>query len=64
MRVFKVRLDDAAAEFYGKIAERAGIGTERVLADTLFRAAAEYAVAAGARPQMAVDNGRQRRYNK
>ena len=39
MNTYRIRLDPAAAELYRQVAQRAGLSTEQVLADVLFRLA-------------------------
>ena len=41
MNTYRIRLDDAAAELYRQVAKYAGLPTEQVLADALFRLAGE-----------------------
>ena len=41
MNTYRIRLDDTAAELYRQVAKQAGLPTEQVLADALFRLAGE-----------------------
>lgn len=43
MRSYTVGLDEDTARFYQKVADRAGLPVEQVLADALFRFAGELA---------------------
>ena len=46
MKAFFVVLDDAAAAFYARLAERLALPIERVLADALFKLAGELSLEA------------------
>lgn len=53
MTKYEVKLDDYVARFYEKVARNAGLPTEQVLADALFRTAGELsqqAIAAAKKP--------------
>lgn len=43
---FTIELDAAAAAFYARVAAAAGLSTERVLADALFKLAGELSLEA------------------
>ena len=51
MVLYSVVLDDAAAEFYARVAAAAGLSVETVLADTLFKLAGELSLEALAKAE-------------
>lgn len=46
MPAFTILLDPSAARFYRRVAERAGLSTEQVLSDALFKLAGELSLEA------------------